>query len=307
MKPIRARLLALLFLVFIFTHTALADSLHELTSAATAAKEGAMDYSIAVSDSLLRFETQDRHRSTEEILQRIRNLEQICFTGPLEKVRAIGQAIDRRLESFFKVLQSRAEKLSIGYSEAPDDYLNQDNPQWDEAHTWQTIFSAKSEAQKCQMLELAYTTALARITLAKPSTPIKCFRDIMCNNIEGDLFKRDLRRLQWETRHITTLTPESIPAGCKDFRDDFDKRLAFAAPAAGAKLSRWAMGKAFGMCGRSMSAHYQDEEISEGKIPKPAGWGMASGNGATGAGMTFDDIIGIENQNITPKIADTTR
>lgn len=265
------------------------------TSKEQAPEETSKVPDVLETEGLARAEKEDIYRSSTEVVQRLRNLEQLCFDGNVERSKKIGAALDRRVSSLLWAIKPAAEKLGVWAQDPPDSYLTNKGTSWPESSGWREKFLAKKSKQKCEVIEYAYAVALARISLAPSIKPIECYKDTQCANYKSELFQKDLRRLMWELRYFTSLDSKDIPTGCKHYHDEMLERLSYATPKEGAGLKqRWVMGRAIGMCGRTMSAHYIDFKVSSNQVPTPAGYNFSINNPNQ---ISFDDILKFESMN----------
>jgi hypothetical protein len=283
----------ILFFVFVFT----ANNSHSQHSKASSwLNFGQSIAGIPADTPELEFlRAADSRRNNAEILKRLRNLEQICFSGNPEDQKLAARMVDVRILDLQKILEERAQKEDLEARDAPESYLAQEAEldQWPGRDVWLLRFAAKNDRQKCELIELISALTVARLSTLKASKDICGFNDFICRDTDDVLFQKDLKRLRWELRYLASLNPSEIPeepASCRRRHQEALERLAFAQPDPQYDQHRWPMGRAFGMCGRGMSAHWIDDDVVAGKKETPVGWTKIFEN------LDWKDIIEIEGR-----------
>jgi len=226
-------------------------------------------------ERLLVMRKRDQARSTGEILARVRNLEQICIMGSPEDQMKRTPQIDERILDLRRILETRAQNAGLNAEEAPEDYLTAETPRWNSEPVWKMRFDAASPERRCELVELATALSIARLSTLPASKQICKFQDFICDDSKEKLFQRDLRRLQWELRYLSSIDEKDLPQRpetCRKNLIEAKLRLSFAAPKESDTAHRWPLGRAIGMCARPMSAHYLDKDFIDGKSSAPEAW-----------------------------------
>jgi hypothetical protein len=251
----------------------------------------------AAPERLTQLRKNDESRNNTELLARLRNLEQVCImTAPQEQLKR-AQRIDERMMDLRKILESRAESEALETQDAPEDYLAAETPTWKLQSVWKARVEAASLERRCEWVELLSAVAVARLSTIPASKPICGFQDFICEDVSDKLFVRDTRRLNWELRYLAAIDSKDLPPkpeSCRANLSEMKERLQFAEPAKDKGAHRWPLGRAIGMCGRPMSAHYLDQAFMDGKMSKPKAWKLTPQVG-------WDEILDIEEQDISSK------
>jgi hypothetical protein len=248
-------------------------------------------------ERLTKLRKNDEGRSTSELLARLRNLEQVCIMAAPEEQLKRAQRIDERIMDLRKILEVRAKSEGLESLDAPEDYLSSKNPTWQMQDVWKARVEAASPERRCEWVELLSAVAIARLSTIPASKPICKFQDFICEDASDALFVKDSRRLNWELRHLATIESEELPPkpeSCRANLSEMKERLQFAEPSKDKSANRWPLGRAIGMCGRPMSAHYLDQAYMDGKTSEPKAWKY---NPKVG----WDEILDIEEQDINSK------
>jgi hypothetical protein len=251
----------------------------------------------AAPERLTKLRKDDESRSTAELLARLRNLEQVCImAAPAEQLKR-AQRIDERIMDLRNILEVRAKSEAFESLEAPEDYLSAETPTWKMKEGWRARVEAASPERRCEWVELLSAVAVARLSSIPASKPICKFQDFICEDASDKLFVRDTRRLNWELRYLSAIDSKELPPkpeSCRANLSEMKERLQFGEPAKDKGANRWPLGRAIGMCGRPMSAHYLDQAYMDGKTSEPKAWKF---NPQVG----WDEILDIEEQDINSK------
>jgi hypothetical protein len=177
-----------------------------------------------------------------------------------------------------------------------------DGKNWSEANCWLTaLTSAAADSARTETLVKAvYARAVIKLatlnpTMTDPASHSSCpfgatifypinkdlARLSAAEKAEIDAPERDRMRALWELRYFD-LPPNVVSKvtgrGVKDIISDGAARRRFVNEIemfGNEPSRRRALGWAYGMCGRSMNAHFLDEWVDAGTRPIPAGWSRA--------------------------------
>ncbi len=227
------------------------------------------------------------HFSNFEIEKRIERLEQVCVQGQsIEEQIQYANIVKSRMHQYSDLLSDRFQKL--GYKSVDLKELRQTPKtsllkyslkEWDDLESWKQEFTnAPQTLDRCELLESAWLNSLLRLQVLEPSKAICRFSDILCENPKELEYRNDMARAFWELRFFDAgikpkmLQSYSRSSGMCDENQLWkkaSKRIAFLKDT---KIRRRPLGYAIGMCGRSMTAHYLDDEVVGKKEKTPEGW-----------------------------------
>lgn len=297
MGNMRFRVLLLLF----FVQSPLALAQHGVGELSEILNPGKLNWvPLDTPDSLNDLRQQDSTRSVSELRRRFYNIEQICFFGNDETTRESTKRVDVRMQDLEKALKERCEQLKVSIVDAPENFLKgrETLDNWQGRELFLDRFRSRNIEDRCRMVELLLTEAVARVSTIPPSKPICGFNDFACEDSSDELFQKDLRRLNWEFRYLKAIDDADLsegPEACRGMLREARERVAFAQPQPG-EVSRWPLGRAFGMCARPMNAHYLDDDVVNDKKEEPKGWGAALDH----RNLPWEEVFKIESFGVVP-------
>ena len=226
---------------------------------------------------ILQLNKEDSERSVSSLFQRFQRLEQICFSGVDQTTLNAAGRVDVRMESLAEALMRHRQSAGLPVNEATKDFLSGITTvkNWVGRAVFLEKFRALSVEARCQQVELLLASSAARVGTLKPSIKIQGFDDFLCEDSNDPLYLQDLRRYNWEFRHLMAIEEDDL-AGASDaclFQlKEAHLLYNFIQPNLEHSAQRWPLGRAFGMCARPMSSHYLDDEVVDESRSEPLGW-----------------------------------
>jgi hypothetical protein len=199
---------------------------------------------------------------------KVEALEQVATYGGPEKQRC---GADQTIQQMCKLIVPFEFQLKLagieGHSLPPDESYEH----WDGKLLWASRLHGENDVKRCKDLHLAYIFAVYGLTTEEPSVPIHGMKDMRIKKHDGtwisdDALLKDRERAAWQLRFIQSTPRELVPALCLEIVQEAEKRWKFIYSA-----ERRPLGFAIGMCGRSLSAHYLDDEVNNTRSA-PKGW-----------------------------------
>jgi hypothetical protein len=234
----------------------------------------------------------------EAILKEVLSAEQICFVGTRFDDPQQPPAHLQRLRRFLPALERVIRRQGFLQTLPPTDWNGKD---WTDAARWLHVLDSTASSlhpsSTERLVKAIYARAVIELATLLPaaSTPDLestysrkhgIFYSVYLNQekipsnekVFFDAVARDRLRALWELRYFNVskglMAKVSSPCIRQILADGVARRcFVDEVDSSGERLSRRrALGWAYGMCGRSMNAHFVDELIDAGLRPEPIEW-----------------------------------
>ncbi|MBU6376199.1 MAG: hypothetical protein KGQ59_09405, partial [Bdellovibrionales bacterium] len=199
------------------------------------------------------------------ILQAIETLEQVAIDR--RQHDSLAPLVDSRLSELSQIAIEKFQKeTGIMVSDRPSD------GGWNarEMNEWARLLRTRSNQERCDLLRLAYSVSISRLSLMKPSISNPPSFPLQDQEREAPEYDQDVQRALWEFRYFWVLRADSPWSGseCMDFTypkfsvvHEARMRLEFlesGGESGTTRIYRWPIGRAKKMCGRPFHTHYAD-------------------------------------------------
>lgn len=216
--------------------------------------------------------SQNPFNDIEGTLKRLEEKEQTCFFGSpyyQERKSAVLRDEIAEIQGWLAPV-FKAEGIEM------DDLADPkwDLKEWPGSKEWIGRLSKLDPSQRCVALERAYAFAITQMSLLDPTVPIEGYQDLLLESetkVPPDV-QSDRKRAAWAFRYLSSVPDDLYPKECycvtksRCLKEIVRSRYRYIFS------NRRPLGYAYGMCGRSMNAHYLDDDVTANRLPEPAGW-----------------------------------
>jgi hypothetical protein len=202
-------------------------------------------------------ETPSENLSTldaKTLVQRLENLERLCTKPGDKKMR---EYIRAKMSRIGAELSRRLEDSGFETANAPAPHW--DLKSWHGEKAWLQALETRKPEERCELLALAYGTAVYRVSTLDTPTPNQ--RELPAK------IKRDVERASWEFRYFQSPKVKGFAQACPRFVNDAQARNDFILHARQAP-----QGSAADSCGRPMNAYGLDDIFTNDLEKAPPEW-----------------------------------